>query len=184
MILVIDTSRKGVMLGVYDSVSFAAKAEIADLAAKGDQLDSLLKRMLAEAGVSLKEIAQVLVTLGPGSFTGIRTGVAYAQGLCLGGERTLHGVSTLQALRTHLEPGAEEPVVLPARKGYFYVGGFRDGAYRESLEREEDLAENAQNATEWGIAPFARLAPQIPPSLVQEANYLQESYAERAKDSP
>jgi tRNA threonylcarbamoyladenosine biosynthesis protein TsaB len=171
MILVMDTSRKGVMLGIYDLASYAPVAEFADSKAKGDQLGKILDELLSKAGVNLKDIEKVLVTLGPGSFTGIRTGVAFAQGLCFAGGRTLHGVSTLRALRTHLAEGSDAAVVLRARKGFDYVGTLSGEALVEG--NREDTAED------WAIAPFARLVDEVPASLVQEANYLQASYAER-----
>ena len=69
-----------------------------------------------------------MVTLGPGSFSGLRTGVAFCQGICFSGARKLYGVSTLEALECFAlgktaEPAAapQTAVVVKARKDYWYL---------------------------------------------------------------
>ena len=62
---------------------------------------------------------RVLVTLGPGSFTGLRTGIAFCQGLSsLVAE--LYGISTLEAL-TSLSKNPNNAVIIRARPGYWYL---------------------------------------------------------------
>jgi len=94
---------------------------------RGEQLDGLLQDVLNQAKATLPQIKQVLVTLGPGSFTGLRTGIAFAEGLCFAGNRELYSISTLKALRClrRLAAGSAHSqcaVVLKARPGWFYVG--------------------------------------------------------------
>jgi tRNA threonylcarbamoyladenosine biosynthesis protein TsaB len=69
-----------------------------------------------------------MVTLGPGSFSGLRTGVAFCQGLCFSGKRELYGVTTLQALAcfAHDAAGntpacADAAVIIRARTGFWYM---------------------------------------------------------------
>ena len=65
----------------------------------------------------------VAVTLGPGSFTGLRIGLAAAKGLCMVGDKALVGVSTLAVLAARI-PYAKMPVcaLLDARKKQVYAG--------------------------------------------------------------
>ena len=60
-------------------------ADARDDMARGQdrQLPDFVERLLASAGVTLAEIDRIAVVTGPGSFTGIRIGVAYARGLSL-----------------------------------------------------------------------------------------------------
>ncbi len=57
-----------------------------------------IRYLFERLSLSLEEIAGVAVSIGPGSFTGLRIGLATAKGLALGGNMPLMGVSTLEAL--------------------------------------------------------------------------------------
>lgn len=58
----------------------------------------LIQETLAEAGVDWPDLDRLAVTVGPGSFTGLRIGLATARGLALASGRPLVGVTTLAAL--------------------------------------------------------------------------------------
>lgn len=201
--LVLDTSRQGISLGIYRSG--VPLDEFFEPETRGENLGQALDRSLERACVSLGDIRRVLVALGPGSFTGLRTGIAFCEGLCFSGRRSLFGVSTLRALRT-LSPDENCAVVLYARTGYFYVGT-KDGEFFVSAEeafqkfREEKIVSfvvdrRVSEVPEWKdfsvsgnfsvfvskgneIASFVRLFDELEPSLVQKANYIQPSYYER-----
>lgn len=85
-------------------------------------IDTLLRR----AGLRVPELAAFAIAIGPGSFTGLRIGVATLKGLAFGGEAPAVAVSTLAALARAAGPG-EEPVValLDARRGEVYAAAFR-----------------------------------------------------------
>jgi tRNA threonylcarbamoyladenosine biosynthesis protein TsaB len=164
MDLVVDCSRKGVSLGLYAS---DVCCELTEPEAKGDELGSLLDRLLNENNFELSQIERVLVTLGPGSFTGIRAGIAFCEGLCFSGKRTLHGVSTLRALAAHFPENGE--IILHARADFYYVGS----AEGETLRQFKTKPETHENLP---ITPFAKLIPQIKPNRIQKANYLMNPY--------
>jgi tRNA threonylcarbamoyladenosine biosynthesis protein TsaB len=165
MDLVVDCSRKGVNLGLYAS---DVCLEFSDPNAKGDELAFLLGKLLSENNFELFQITRVLVTLGPGSFTGIRAGIAFCEGLCFSGKRTLHGISTLKALASCLPDGEE--IILHARANLYYV--WKNG--NESLVKFETPPQTCENLS---IIPCAKLIPSIKPSRTQKANYLINPYA-------
>ena len=63
-----------------------------------EQLVSVIDGMLAQCGMKRDEVDAVLTGTGPGSFTGVRIGVATAKGVACGLEVALHGTSTLDAV--------------------------------------------------------------------------------------
>jgi len=161
MDLIIDCSRKGVRIALSER-NFLA--ELNEPNAKGDELNLLLNKLLCENNSNISQIKRVLTTLGPGSFTGIRIGIAFCEGLCFSGKRTLHGISTLQALR---EQNSE--VFLHARANFYYKGT----AEGESVVKLDTAPQTAENEP---IANFAKLIDAIQPSRIQKANYLMNPY--------
>ncbi len=91
---------------------------------------------LAEAGAAYRDIGCFAVTVGPGSFTGIRTAIATARGLALALSRPLVGVTVLEAVArgarlSAAESGADCLVVLDTRRADLYAQRFApDGAAR------------------------------------------------------
>jgi tRNA threonylcarbamoyladenosine biosynthesis protein TsaB len=163
MDLLVDCSRKGVNLGLYTGdVSY----EFSEPNAKGDKLKSLLDKLLAENNFEIGQIKRVLVTLGPGSFTGIRAGIAFCEGLCFSGKRTLHGISTLRALAM----AYNKEIILHARADFYYVGN----AKSETIKQFENKPETHEHLP---ITPLAKLIDYITPSRIQKANYLVNPYA-------
>ena len=84
--------------------------------------------LLATLGLSLHDCAAVAVSQGPGSFTGLRAGIATAKGLAFSLGVPLFGISTLEALAANAPPAAG-PVcaVLNARRGEVFRALFRRG---------------------------------------------------------
>jgi len=162
MDLLVDCSRKGVNLGLY---SKDASYELFEPNAKGDELKPLLDKLLAENNFDIEQVKRVLVLLGPGSFTGIRAGIAFCDGLCFSGKRSLHGISTLKALA--MQYGKE--IILHARANFYYVGD----AESETLKQFENKPETHEYLP---ITPLAKLIDQIPHSRIQKANYLTNPY--------
>ena len=74
------------------------------------------------AGTEVGDLAAVAISIGPGSFTGLRIGLGAAKGLCLGADKPLVAISTLETLAARL-PFARLPVcaVLDARKKEVYA---------------------------------------------------------------
>ena len=134
MILVIDTSGPECAAGIYDSGKGVLVASKSETLGKGhaERLIPMIDEVFSDAGLTLKDMTRIGVTIGPGSFTGIRVGVAAARGLALALGIEAVGVTTLAVLAAiHRETGADQPVfvAMDAKRGEVYAQVFAaDGA--------------------------------------------------------
>jgi tRNA threonylcarbamoyladenosine biosynthesis protein TsaB len=90
---------------------------------------SLIEVLLGEVGWTRASIDRIAVGIGPGSFTGLRVGIALAQGMALGLGRPLVGVGSLAALAQQVsndERRVRVPV-LDARRGELFVAAYDNG---------------------------------------------------------
>jgi tRNA threonylcarbamoyladenosine biosynthesis protein TsaB len=83
--------------------------------------------LLDDAGLRFADVELIAVGLGPGTFTGLRIGVATARGLAQATGAALAGVPSLRAL-AHNVDASIVLAVLDARRGEAFVAGFQDGA--------------------------------------------------------
>ncbi len=89
-------------------------------------LAPMLGELLAEAGMSYRQLDGLAFGHGPGSFTGLRIACGVAQGLALGAGLPVLGVSTLEALAEEAGEGADEVLAcLDARMNEVYAGLYR-----------------------------------------------------------
>ena len=87
----------------------------------------MIHGLLNGLGLQVADVDKIAVASGPGSFTGIRIGVATAKGLAFAADRLLIGVSSLEAMAhqaKHLGPGLITPV-MDARRNQVYNALFR-----------------------------------------------------------
>jgi tRNA threonylcarbamoyladenosine biosynthesis protein TsaB len=89
---------------------------------------STIQWMLEQTGVSWQDLSAVAVSLGPGSFTGLRIGLAAAKGMAMATGLPLLGVVSLDALALQCQLGGEPLlVVADARRGEVYAGWYVRG---------------------------------------------------------
>ncbi len=87
----------------------------------------MVEEMLDHAQLTVRDVDAVAVAQGPGSFTGVRIGVATVKGLCWGAEKKAIGVSTLEAMMCSALFAAEGSVICPvmdARRAQVYGAVF------------------------------------------------------------
>jgi tRNA threonylcarbamoyl adenosine modification protein YeaZ len=96
-------------------------------------LFEMVDRVLGEAGVTLDQVELFAAATGPGSFTGIRVGLAAAQAWATAFGRQVSGVSVLEAMVEGAQPQASIAVpLLDARRNEYYLGVFQNEAARTS----------------------------------------------------
>ncbi|HEX3392753.1 MAG TPA: tRNA (adenosine(37)-N6)-threonylcarbamoyltransferase complex dimerization subunit type 1 TsaB [Solirubrobacteraceae bacterium] len=80
--------------------------------------------LLAESGLAWREVDRIAVGVGPGTFTGLRVGMASAHGLAQSSGAELVGVSSLRALGLGAEGGSPVLAAIDARRGEVFVAGY------------------------------------------------------------
>jgi tRNA threonylcarbamoyladenosine biosynthesis protein TsaB len=125
-VLGIETSSRRGSVALLDGEELVARAAHVEPNAHAEQLAPLLERVLADAGCSKASLDRIGVGMGPGSFTGLRVGIAFAQGIALGLDIPLIGVSSLQAMSLPCPPsvtGLRVPL-LDARRGEVFAAAY------------------------------------------------------------
>jgi tRNA threonylcarbamoyladenosine biosynthesis protein TsaB len=143
---------------------------------------TLVKRMLprldwllAESGLTKRDIEGIAVSSGPGSFTGVRIGAAAAKTLAWGLHVPLAGVSTLEALAYPFRAlrGHLLVPVINARRQQVYTAGFR--GHGVILERATpDLPLSAEPFADW----LRDHADDGPPVLIGQVEGLPATFLE------
>ena len=98
MILGIDSSAISAGCALVDGGKIVAEEFLNTRHTHSETLLPMVSGMLKKAGFSLADVERVAVTSGPGSFTGLRIGIAAVKGLCMGVKKPCVGVSTLEAI--------------------------------------------------------------------------------------
>ena len=124
--LTIDTTTKVTALALAEDGSLVAEGFLHTHKTHSERLIPLLDQLFAAAGWKLAELDFIGVVRGPGSFTGIRIGLATAQGMAQVLEVPLLGVLSLDAL-AWAGWGRDELIIplLDARKNEWYTAGYR-----------------------------------------------------------
>lgn len=118
---VLDTGRREPMIASRSEVMARGHAEV---------LVPLVQAMMKDANIVFSSLDRVAVTTGPGSFTGLRVGIAAARGFGLAAEKPVVGLSTLAALAApHIAEDDTVPVIvaIDARHNHVYLQAFAPG---------------------------------------------------------
>jgi len=157
IVLGLDTATWTAAVGVVrDQVVLAEDVEPASRSHVAS-LPALVERVLARAGLAIGDVEGLAISIGPGSFTGLRIGLGLAKGLAFAGGVPLAAVSTLEALAAvaGAAPGETVCAALDARKREVYAAVFDVGEAGALCRRGPDMA----------LAPDA-LAAQLPAATV------------------
>ena len=160
-ILAIETATTTARVAVLDRAGARRAAREATAERHSSNLLRLCDEVLREAGIAPSKLDAIACGAGPGSFTGLRVGLAVGKGLALPTARPFLLVSSLAALALDIlrttdtvPPGSAAPIAVPcidAGKGQIYAGLFR--AEGQTLV--------AAIGEEWVLAP-EELLPALP----------------------
>mgnify|MGYP003290610862 CR=1 FL=1 len=121
LILAFETSAKAAGVALHDGAKLLAECYQNTGLTHSQTLMVMADDLLKQCGLTASDVTHVAVAAGPGSFTGVRIGVAAAKGFAWGGEIPCVGVSTLEAMAKNL--GVHEGYVcacMDARRSQVY----------------------------------------------------------------
>ena len=166
-ILAVDTCLPACSAALIDDeVSLASTSE-AMVKGHQERLATMVRELMGRAGLGFGDLDRIAVTVGPGSFTGLRVGVAFAKGLASALDIPCVGVGTLEALAGE-EPGVAAAAI-DAKRGQIYLQVFEDG---RALMAPDALTIEAAAARLAELRPATLIgsgAPLLSPGLPQAA---------------
>lgn len=163
-ILAIDTSGEQCSVCLYDETNERALITLEPVIGRGhaEKLIGLIEECFTKSGCVLSDISKIAVAIGPGSFTGLRVGIATARGLALALDTcSLVGISTLHAtaadviaLKTSVDNSYYTGlfIALDARRGEVYGQIFCWSGKPESTPRVYTLEDAEQTIKSQNLA--------------------------------
>ena len=114
LILGIETSTKNCSVSLFkNGVVIAEKENITDGYTHSEQLTLFIQDVISSSNITLKNIEAVALSMGPGSYTGLRIGTSTAKGLCYALDIPLIAISTLKAMAFAMSENEKSSIYCP-----------------------------------------------------------------------
>lgn len=127
LVLALDTSMAACSVCVYDAGSGLVLSSCHEFMDRGqaEALAPMVQETMGLAGVAFKDLGRIAVTTGPGTFTGVRIGLAMARGLGVALNIPMTGINSLAAIACN-ETAGDLPIVVAvdARANEFYFASY------------------------------------------------------------
>lgn len=154
-LLAIETSELVGSVAALDGGNVLAEHDLPRNQGSAQSLAPALKGLLCEVGWRPDQLELVAVTIGPGSFTGLRVGVTTAKVLAYSAKAEVLGIDTLEAIATGCPPEIDHlAVAMDAQRGQVVAGTFR-------RDREGWLAASGP----WQLADLEPWLAALPPGI-------------------
>ena len=114
LILGIETATKNCSIALFsDGIVIAEKEHISDDYTHAEQLTLFIKDVIDLANITLNNVDAVALSMGPGSYTGLRIGTSTAKGLCYALDIPLIAISTLKAMAFAMAKNMNSAIYCP-----------------------------------------------------------------------
>jgi tRNA threonylcarbamoyladenosine biosynthesis protein TsaB len=132
-ILAFDSSGGGCSAAVLSGERVLARESVAMLRGQAEQLVPMIARVMASASIAFNALDLIAVTLGPGAFTGVRIGIATAQGLSLATGVPALGLGSFEAVAAAVPEavlaGRALLVAIESRREELFLQAFDDARH-------------------------------------------------------
>ncbi|HMB76753.1 MAG TPA: tRNA (adenosine(37)-N6)-threonylcarbamoyltransferase complex dimerization subunit type 1 TsaB [Kiloniellaceae bacterium] len=124
-LLALDTTGRSCSAAVWHDGRIAGRRLEAMARGQSERLVPMVEEVMAEAALAFTDLEAIAVTLGPGGFTGVRIGLAAAQGFALAWDLPLIGVSSFEAVAAATPAAARSgrtlAVLLESKRSDFFI---------------------------------------------------------------
>jgi tRNA threonylcarbamoyladenosine biosynthesis protein TsaB len=126
VLLAIDTSTRNVAIAIYDGIQVLCESIWASRDYHTIELAPAIAEILSRAGLGIQDLKVLAVATGPGSFTGLRIGLAVAKGIALASHLPILGIPTLDIVAESqpVSLGITLAAVIQAGRGRLAVGWY------------------------------------------------------------
>lgn len=142
-IILIETSTALCSVALAEDGAVTAYRESSAPKAHASLTAVFVQEVLAERGIGLNDCDAVCVSMGPGSYTGLRVGVSTAKGLCFGSGKPLIAVGTLDTLVAQSFSSAEAEANIEPRYVIPMIDARRMEVYAAVFENGKQITETA-----------------------------------------
>lgn len=167
MLLALDTSTRAVGLALYDGAQVLSEAVWTSHDHHTVELAPAVAEMLEKCRAKVQDLEALAVALGPGSFTGLRIGLALAKGIALVRRIPIIGIPTLDILAA-AQPVSEQwglAAVLRAGRGRLATGWYQAGSASSASQPDGKGSHGTKGALSW--QPSGKIEVFTPDDLLQ-----------------
>jgi tRNA threonylcarbamoyladenosine biosynthesis protein TsaB len=141
LILSIETSSQLCSVALHDNGILISTSQSEEDGAHAKKLTLLIADVIKKANAHINSLAGIAISIGPGSYTGLRIGLATAKGLCFGLDKPLIAIETLKILAAKYMDSNTDQILIPmmdARRMEVYTAVY-SGKNLEELEPAHPL---------------------------------------------
>ncbi len=148
--LILDSSNKSLLVGLSKDNILIDKIEYDAWQKQSEYMTSELNNLLKRNSVDPKEIGCVLLTIGPGSYTGIRIALTIGKIFSYALNIKIYPYSSLQILKSLKKPSI---CLINARSGRSYIGVYNDEEVilKDSIMSNEEVLEYIKNHPDYDV---------------------------------
>ena len=136
--LILDTSSKQLAIGIYNGDNLLYKNQYYAWLRQSEMMIPEIQKAINELNIDLKDVERIVVSVGPGSYTGVRIALTIAKVMALTLNIPLITISSLQAMA-----GLDEKclAIMDARSKRVYIGGYNKGevVFKDTIFTLEEL---------------------------------------------
>ena len=142
LILSLDTSTQNCSVAIHDKGQLISQELVSEEGSHSKALTLLIEKVMKTAGYALADLSAVAVSNGPGSYTGLRIGLATAKGICFALDKPLICLPTLQVLAAAVQAPAETLLLplLDARRMEVYAAVYTADLHEVSSQEAHILS--------------------------------------------
>ena len=140
----IETSGKTASVALFEDGMMLGQNSVYTAKTQSQVILPMVKRLVSECDREIEQIDRIAVGVGPGSYTGIRIGIAAVKAMCFAGDKPCCGVSTLEGLAYNYPADGIVCAVMKARQKLVYAAVFRFENGRAERVADDMIIDSAE----------------------------------------